>query len=367
MNRSGFSPEFEARFREVAARFPDVSLVPLRIVRENRGQYVALPLPEAGNENAGAVKAEVTGKFRHDAPGKSAFPAVGDWVAAERLSGGVALIHAVLPRSSRFARRAPGEGDEEQVVAANVDTLLVVCGLDGDFNIRRIERYLSLARDSGAVPVIVLNKTDLGDGVSGKISAVEAAAGGAAVHALSARTGEGIAALDPYLEPDRTVALVGSSGAGKSTLVNRLLGLERQKTGEVRDDDSRGRHTTTHRELIALPGGALLIDTPGMRELQLWGGEESLAGGFPEIEELAASCRFRDCTHEKEPGCAVKSALESGGLDQNRYRSYLKLRRELAALERRRADAPGYEKRAAKAAGKQIARRIKDFYKDQDS
>jgi ribosome biogenesis GTPase / thiamine phosphate phosphatase len=228
-----------------------------------------------------------------------------------------------------------------QVVAANVDVVFLVAGLDGDFNLRRIERYVTAIWESGAQPVVVLNKADVrdGDALPALVAEVEAVAMGVPVVALSARAGDGLAALDPHLVPGRTIALVGSSGVGKSTLVNALLGEERLATGAVREDDSRGRHTTTHRELVALPGGAVLLDTPGMREFALWGeGEDGgdatggLAATFADVEAFAAGCRFGDCAHEAEPGCAVRAALADGTLDPARHASWLKLGRELRAF-----------------------------------
>ena len=245
------------------------------------------------------------------------------------------MIHGLVPRAGAFTRKVAGETTEEQVIAANVDVAFLVAGLDHDFNPRRLERYVVAVWESGATPVLVLNKADLGERVEERQAEAAAAAPGVAVVALSARERTGLETLGAWLEPGCTVALLGSSGAGKSTLVNALLGEDRQATGEVREDDSRGRHTTTRRELIVLPGGALLIDTPGLRELQLWSGEESLAGAFPDVEALAASCRFRDCRHAGEPGCAVRAAVESGALEEARFESWVKLQRELRWLDAR--------------------------------
>jgi ribosome biogenesis GTPase len=230
-------------------------------------------------------------------------------------------------------RRAAGDETVQQVLAANVDTVFLVMGLDRDYNPRRVERALVLAWESGAEPVIVLNKTDLSDEVEARRAEVEAAAPGVPVVALSAKRSEGLADLGPWLRRGRTVALLGSSGVGKSTIVNRLLGEERQRTREVRESDQRGRHTTTHRELLALPGGGLLIDTPGLREIQLWATEGGLAAAFGDVETLAAGCRFRDCAHEAEPGCAVRAAVEEGTLPPERLASFHKLRAELRSLE----------------------------------
>jgi len=271
---------------------------------------------------AGECEAAVTGKLRW----REALPAAGDWVAARRVDSTLALIEAVLPRRTQFSRRAAGRAVEEQVIAANIDVAAIVCGLDRDFNLRRIERYLVLVRESGAEPVIVLNKADLSSAVGAAIGAVEQIAAGARVVALSAR--ESIEPLAALVR-GRTAALLGSSGVGKSTIVNGLLGETRQPTRAVRPDDSRGRHTTTNRMLLPLPGGGAIIDNPGMRELQLWATEEALADTFEEIAALADSCRFADCTHDAEPGCAVRAGLESGAVDPARWQSYRKLQGEL--------------------------------------
>lgn len=255
-----------------------------------------------------------------------ALPAVGDWAVARRVDSTFALIESVLPRRTRFLRRAAGRAVEEQVIAANIDLALIVCGLDGDFNLRRLERYLVLARESGAEPVLALNKADLCDAVSEKREAVSRIAAGASVLVLSAIESVGPVAS---LARRRTVALLGSSGAGKSTIANGLLGAPLQATGAVRVADSRGRHTTASRMLIPLPEGGAIIDSPGMRELQLWAGEEALDEGFDEIAQFALQCRFGDCSHTAEPGCAVRAALETGAIDLSRWESYRKLQGEL--------------------------------------
>jgi ribosome biogenesis GTPase len=251
----------------------------------------------------------------------------GDWVAFDPDRGAVG---AVLPRRTRFARKEPWL-TEEQVVAANVDTVFLITDCGRDFKPRRLERYLTATWDSGADPVIVLTKSDLADDVWETVAEAEAVAFGVPVHAVSSVTGEGVDELAPYLAPGRTVALLGSSGVGKSTLANRLLGEELLATGDVRSD-GRGRHTTTHRELVLLPGGALLLDTPGMRELQLWADESALDETFADVAALTEGCRFTDCAHGSEPGCAVRAALADGSLPQVRWESYRKLQRELRAL-----------------------------------
>jgi ribosome biogenesis GTPase len=275
------------------------------------------------------VLAHVSGGLRHRAAGRQEFPAVGDWVAIEPpVAGHRAVIQAVLPRRSKFSRKVAGETTVEQVLAANIDTVFIVMGLDGDYSLRRVERYLITAWDGGASPVVVLNKTDVCADVDGAVAAVREVAAGVPVHAVSTRYDSDLTVFDPYLQRGRTVALLGSSGAGKSTIVNRLMGAEIQRTREVREDDQRGRHTTTHRQLIALPAGALLIDTPGLRELQLWDGLAGSSVVFADVEALAPGCRFTDCRHDTEPGCAVKQAVADGTLGEDRLESYRQLQRE---------------------------------------
>jgi ribosome biogenesis GTPase len=280
--------------------------------------------------------ASVSGAFRFEALAASDYPTVGDWVALDE--GGV--IAAVLPRRSVFKRMAAngtrrGAGlDDEQVMASNVDVALLVAGLDNDFNLRRIERYLAVAWSSAVTPVVVLNKSDLADDIDGRLVAVEAVAPGVATVAVSAWTGDGLDALRAHLRPGATAAILGSSGVGKSTLVNALLGDDRQATAEVRASDSRGRHTTTHRELFELPGGALLVDTPGIRALEVLGADEGVANAFDDVVDLATRCRFSDCQHDGEPGCAVRAAISEGRLGEDRLASHRKLERELAHAAR---------------------------------
>ena len=274
----------------------------------------------------GELLGRVAGRLRHRAEARTAFPAVGDWVAMELAAHGPeARIHAVLPRKSRFSRRSAGEATEEQIVAANIDTVFLVGGLDHNFNPRRLERYLLVAWDSGATPVIVLNKADLASDPQARVDEVRELAPAVPVYAVSCREPQTLEPLRQHLGFGRTGALLGSSGVGKSTIVNRLLGHDLLKTHDVRESDSRGRHTSTNRQLVLLPDrGGLLIDTPGMRELQLWD-TGSLLDTFGDISALAAECRFRDCRHRGEPGCAVAAAVAGGELTAERFESFLKL------------------------------------------
>ncbi|MEX2548329.1 MAG: ribosome small subunit-dependent GTPase A [Chloroflexota bacterium] len=300
-----------------------------RVLSEHRGGY--LVATEVGEVDAG-----VSGRYRHEARLAEDFPAVGDWVALEMSDDGKsAVIQALIPRKTRFLRPARGDTGGAQVVAANVDVVLLVTGLDHDFNLRRIERHVALAWSSGAEPVIVLNKADVCDDVGGRVADATAIAPGVAIRVLSAIDGTGLDSLTPLLEPGKTVALIGSSGVGKSTIVNALLGWERQSTGAVREDDQRGRHTTTMRELVLTPSGALLIDSPGMRSVGMWDIDEGLAEAFADVEALASQCRFSDCAHGTEPGCAVQAAIAAGTLPAARLQSQQKLEREWAAVARR--------------------------------
>jgi ribosome biogenesis GTPase len=294
-----------------------------RVAIEHKNAYVLY------GEDGGEILATLSGHLRYETTRREDLPAVGDWVSVRDT-----VIEQVLPRRSQFVRKRPGDNVEAQVIAANIDTVFVVTGLDDDFNLRRLERYFVTVRSSGARCAILLNKADLCDDPEARAREARSVAPGADVLTLSALHADGLDALQPYLVAGETVAFVGSSGAGKSTLINRLLGQERQTTGAVREDDSRGRHTTTYRELIPTTSGAMLIDTPGLRELQLWSGEDDVESAFPEIEALAAACRFRDCTHDGTDGCAVQAALDDGTLAFGRFSSFRKLQKEAAYLDR---------------------------------
>lgn len=280
----------------------------------------------------GEVSARVSGRLRKD----GLYPAVGDWVALSREDLGNYTIHAILPRKSKISRKDAGRVTGEQVIVTNIDIAFIMTSLNRDLNMRRLERYLAIVRQSLVDPVIVLNKSDLCIDVDARIKDVLAIAPDVPVHAISATKGIGMGALSSYLKDGKTVVLLGSSGVGKSTLINALEGAERQIVGDIRDDDSRGRHITTVRELILLEKGGIIIDNPGMREVSLWDASKGLQDTFPDIEELAAKCKFSDCRHETEPGCMIRKAIEEGSIPEIRFESYRKLQRELLAIERKK-------------------------------
>jgi ribosome biogenesis GTPase len=301
-------------------------LSPGRVTVQQRGLYIVAT-------DFGELNAQLSGRLVHEA-GEGGYPAVGDWVAvAPRAQEGAATIHAVLPRRTAFLRKEAFTAQGVQVMAANVDVAFLAASMNADFNARRLERYLATAWQSGARPVVVLTKADLCHDAQAVVTEAESIAIGAPVLAVSAVTGEGMEALAAHLKPGETCVLVGSSGVGKSTLVNALAGAELMATAAIREDDAHGRHTTTHRELVLLPGGALILDTPGMRELGLMDAVEGLDATFEDIEALARNCRFRDCRHGSEPGCAVREALAAGVLDEARWNGFRKLQRELSFLE----------------------------------
>lgn len=308
--------------------------------------------------------AHVSGKFFNDATSSMDFPAVGDWVVVEKLiDEKKAVIKVLLPRKTQFVRQAAGDKTEAQLVAANLDTIFIVGSLNDDLNVRRMERYIISAYESGASPVIVLTKKDMckADEIATIMSELEEVAIGIPIVTLSSITGEGITEFMSYLPPRKTAALLGSSGVGKSTLVNVLLEEQVQLTNAIRENDSKGRHTTTHREMFLLKNGGLLIDTPGMRELQLWEGEHAIDTAFEDIEAFVTACYFTDCKHDTEPGCRVKDALNSGELSEARFQSYLKLQRELAYEKRKQDQKAQLEE---KNKWKQLTKNMKTSYKN---
>ncbi|MBQ7871194.1 MAG: ribosome small subunit-dependent GTPase A [Oscillospiraceae bacterium] len=293
--------------------------IPARVIAVHRERYAVLS--DRGEGYARLKKTEYT-------LGKTEIPVVGDYVLLEYVPDGDSRITCTLPRKSWFSRRDPDRGRGEQILAANFDYVFLLQSLNRDFNLKRLERYLTLAWQSGAQPVVLLTKADLAEDPTPQLRAVQQVAAGVAVHALSAATGAGLEALEVYLQPGKTVVFLGSSGVGKSSLVNALAGREIMTVGGIRETDSRGRHTTTHRQLLTLDSGAMVIDTPGMRELGIWEAADGLEAAFADVEALAGRCRFRDCRHGEEPGCAVRAALERGELDPGRWARYRQLREE---------------------------------------
>jgi len=354
----GWNDFFETNFEPYRIR----GLTPARVARRDRTSWLLY-------SEQGEIAGELSGRFRREITDISGWPSVGDWVAVS--TGDIfspAIIHAVLPRRTCLSRKAPGSGGmpdsggrtDEQVLAANIDTAFLVSGLDLDFNIRRLERYLATAYDCGARPVVVLNKIDLCEDVEATVAEVAAVAVGVDILAVSAVEGTGLELIDRYIEGNQTIVLLGSSGVGKSTIINRLIGHEALKTAPVRECDNRGRHTTTWREMVPLPSGGVLIDTPGMRELQTWLNEDGLKLTFDDIEALAENCRFRDCRHLGEPGCAVEEAVEAGTLDSDRLKSFLKLRKEMQRLEERRS---GKQAHMDKIRGRKMATMVNEVYR----
>ena len=317
----GWNAGWESKFEELETD----NLIPARIAAQHRGEYVVWSAD-------GELRARTAGKLHYAHEVGAPLPAVGDWVGIARPAADAATIACILRRRSAFTRKEPGRNSVDQVIAANVDTALLLAGLDDDFSLRRLERYVATAWESGAEPVIVLTKTDICADVDAAMLAVETVAIAVPVVPISNVTGEGLEAIEALVRPGRTAVMLGSSGVGKSSLLNRLAGTEVMRTSALAADGT-GRHTTTHRELVRLPGGALVIDTPGLRELQFWEGDVSAA--FEDIEALAFECRFRDCAHVSEPGCAVLGAVDDGLLELDRLRSWRKFQRELESIAAR--------------------------------
>lgn len=350
----GWDERWAAAFAPHAAG----GLIPARVAIEFN--YIYRLYAETGE-----VQAQQAGRLRHEATSREQLSAVGDWVAARPGGDGTATIEAVLPRRSKFSRKVAGELTEEQIVAANVDTVFIVMGLDGDYNPRRLERYLLLAYESGARPVVILNKADVATHLAEDMDEITGLAVGIPVHAISAKQGSGVEVVHEYLGAGKTGALLGSSGVGKSTIVNALIGEEKFKTRDVRASDSRGRHTTRHRHLILLPDRhGLLVDTPGMRELQLWAQSDGARETFDDILEIAAGCHFTNCRHDNEPRCAVKLAVEEGRLAPDRLEGFLKLQDELKNLEDRKTVRAQID---AKKTGRSASKALKKLYKDREN
>ncbi|NLY19761.1 MAG: ribosome small subunit-dependent GTPase A [Tissierellia bacterium] len=312
---------FNEHFQQKASLYNDLFIG--RVTEQHRDLYKIMT-------EAGEIHGTVTGKLAYGAEDQTSFPAVGDWVMIDRIESnkGNAVIHDILKRSSLVVRQAAGTDQSVQVIAANVDTIFICMSLNKDFNIRRIERYLTIAWDSMAVPIIVLTKSDLCNDLEDKLLEIESVSVGTKVIVCSSKNGEGYEEINSCIDAGKTVAFIGSSGVGKSTIINHLMGEELLATSGIREDDSKGRHTTTHRELLLLPSGGIVIDTPGMRELQIYLGD--LTKTFEDIEELALKCKFSDCNHETEPKCAVRAAIENGELSEERFESYKKLQREMS-------------------------------------
>lgn len=339
LNDYGWNTFHEANWEEMNNDLKINKCIPGRVVLEHKRMYRVVT-------TEGEWLAVCSGSMQYEAEERQDFPAVGDWVAIEKMPGEErGIIHAIFPRTSLFSRKVAGLTIAEQIIAVNIDIVFLVMSMNQDFNSRRLERYLVAAYDSGATPVVVLTKKDLCDDPPYYISEAENIAIGAEIFTVSNITGEGIKELTSLLDGGKTAALLGSSGVGKSSLTNAICGDNTMAIQDIREDDAKGRHTTTHRELIKIPTGGVLIDTPGMREFQLWDNNESLSAGFKDIESLALSCKFNNCQHNSEPGCAIQKALASGDLLEDRYANYLKLQKELAFLDRKMDRAAQAEER----------------------
>lgn len=348
----GWDDSYDGEYRSLEG----TGLVPGRVIAESRRFY------EVCGEGFNAV-ASVSGHFLYTAAGREDYPTVGDWVALRRGDDGGGVIEKVLRRRTLFSRKSTGRPVDRQVIAANIDIMCVVCALDGgrSFNPRGIERYLVMVRESGAGPILVLNKADLCEDKDAALVTARSVAGDVPLYCVSAVTGEGMDEFSGLFPRAVTAAFTGPSGVGKSAIINRLLGEDRQTTGAVREEDRRGRHTTTRKELFFVPSGGMVIDTPGLRELQAWGDESSVDEAFTDIAEAALCCRFRDCSHRDEPGCAVQELMRQGIIPYERYQNYMELKKEMAYLNSRCDEKARMEKKRQE---KELSRRIKEFYRD---
>jgi len=346
----GYNTFFELHFRECASD----GHIPGRVAVQNKTNY------EVYTE-FGELTAEVSGKLMFDAESRDDYPAVGDWVLLRPIiDESKAIIDKVLPRQTVFSRKEAGSKTERQILASNIDKVFIMTSLNHDFNLRRVERYMILAHEGGAEPVIVLSKADICNDIVGKLKETEIIADGSPVHVLSSFTRQGVDELRKYLEGNVTVGVLGSSGTGKSTFINTLLETDRMKTLDVSKYKDKGHHATTRRELIVVPTGGLIMDTPGMRELQLWDGTEGLENVFEDIESLFHQCKFTDCRHENEPGCAVRAAIKNGEMDEHRYKNYLKMKREIKYFEFRKNHKANI---VEKKRWKKIHKQSKEHYK----
>lgn len=342
------------RFEQEATMYDGLFIA--RVSEQHRELYKVI-------SEFGEIDASVSGKLAYNADDPTSFPAVGDWVMIDRLDGstGNAIIHHILCRKSVLARQSAGTENAGQVIAANIDTIFICMSLNADFNIRRMERYLTIAWDSRATPVIVLTKSDLCIDLPQKLNEIASVSMGAEVIPCSSENGNGLDEINAYIGQGKAIAFVGSSGVGKSTLINRLMGQDVLATRAIREDDAKGRHTTTHRQLLLLPNGGIVIDTPGMRELQIHTG--NLSKTFEDIEEIATRCKFGDCSHGAEPGCAIREAIENGTLSEKRFESYQKLQREVsyAGLNARQLENEKINRMfGGKGEMKQLKKHIKD-------
>lgn len=357
LTKFGFKEPFISQTIELLKQPSHNKYIIGRIVLEHKHSYRIIT-------EQGEWLGTISGNYAYQAFMRKDYPAVGDWVLVEKMPGeDKCVIHKLLNRQSVFSRKMAGMELDEQIVASNIDFIFIVMSLNDDFNLRRLERYLTAAWNSGATPKIILTKTDLCEDSSFYINEVQNIALGVAIYPVSMKTNEGIDAIEKILSPNNTAALMGSSGVGKSTLTNALLQQQKMTTQSIRFDDAKGRHTTTYRELFSLPNGGVIIDTPGMRELQIWNNDDALQGSFSDIDLLSTKCKFRNCSHKNEKGCAIQQALFSGELEKSRYENFLKLQREIAYLQKKVSnDVVLLESRKAKQISKQIKNKKKNKY-----